>query len=71
MNQGIIRQGFDGLQRWLRQLWLEIDRKAEKSKEIVFNITTRREGPDPKLLSELDISATIVLMSLHELYEAL
>ena len=37
----------------------------------MFNITTRREELDRKLLKEMGISATIVLMALFEVYKAL
>lgn len=70
-NQETMKQEITGLRQGLRQLQLEIDRKAEELKEIVININTTREGPDRKLLKERGNSATVVLMSLHELYRAL
>lgn len=70
-NQDIMKQEIHGLQRGLRQLQLEIDRKAEKLKEIVLKINTTREGADRNLLKERGNSATVVLMSLYELYKAL
>ena len=70
-NQDIMKQEIYGLQRGLRQLQLEIDRKAEELKEIVLKINTTREGADRKLLRTMGNSATVVLMSLHELYKAL
>lgn len=66
-----MKQKINGLQRGLRQLQLEIDRKAEELKEIVIKINTTREGPDRTLLREMGNSATVVLMSLYELYKAL
>ena len=70
-NQEIMKQEINGLQRGLRQLQLEIDRKAEDLKEIIIKINTTREGSDRTLLREMGNSATVVLMSLHELYKAL
>lgn len=70
-NQEIMKQEINGLQRGLRQLQLENDRKAEELKEIVIKINTTREGPDRKLLREMGNSAIVVLISLHELYKAL
>ena len=70
-NQEIMKQEINGLQRGLCQLQLEIDRKVEELKEIVIKINTTREGPDRMLLREMGNSATVVLMSLHELYKAL
>lgn len=70
-NQETMKQEINGLQRGLRQLQLEIDRKAEELKEIIIKISTTREGPDRNLLREMGNSATVVLMSLHELYKAL
>ena len=70
-NQEVTKQEISGLQRGLRQLQLEIDRKAEELKEIVIKINATREGPDRKLLREIGYSATVVLMSLHEPYKAL
>ena len=70
-NQEILKQQIIGLQRGLRQLQLEIDRKTEELKEIVLKINTTREGPDRKWLKEIGNSATVVLMSLRELYKAL
>ena len=70
-NQAITKQQIIGLQRGLRQLQLEIDRKTEELKEIMLKINTTREGPDRKCLKEIGNSATVVLMSLLELYKAL
>ena len=70
-NQAILKQQITGLQRGLSQLQLEIDRKTEELKEIVLKINTTREGPDRKCLKEMGNSATVVLMSLLELYKAL
>ena len=70
-KQEIMKQEINGLQRGLGQLQLEIDRKAEELKEIIIKISTTREGPDRNLLREMGNSATVVLMSLHELYKAL
>ena len=66
-----MKQEIHGLQRGLRQLQLEIDRKTEELKNIVLKINSTREGPDRKLLKEIGNSAAVVLMSLHELYKAL
>lgn len=66
-----MKQEINGLQRGLRQLQLEIDRGEEEFKDIVIKINTTREGPHRKLLREMGDSATVVLTSLHELYEAL
>lgn len=70
-NQAIMKQQITGLQRGLRQLELEIDRKTEELKEIVLKINNTREGPDRKCLQGMGNSATVVLMSLLELYKAL
>ena len=70
-NQAIIMQQITGLQRGLDQLQLEIDKKTEELKEIVHKINITREGPDRKWLKEMGNSATVVLMSLLELYKAL
>ena len=70
-NQAIMKQQITGLQRGLHQLQLEIDRKTEELKEIVLKINTTREGQDRKCLKEVGNSATVVLMSLRELYKAL
>ena len=70
-NQETMRQEINGLQRGLHQLQLEIDQKTEELKEIIIKVNTTREGPDRKLLREMGNSATVVLMSLHELYKAL
>ena len=70
-NQEIMKQEINGLQLGLHQLQLEIDRKAEESKEIVTKINTKREGLDRTLLREMSNSVTVVLMSLYELYKAL
>ena len=70
-NQEIMRQQINGLQRGLHQLQLEIDRKTEELKEIINKVNTTREGPDQTLLREKGKSATVVLMSLRELYKAL
>ena len=70
-NQAILKQQITGLQRGLRQLELEIDRKTEELKEIVLKINNTREGPDRKWLQRMGNSATVVLMSLLELYKAL
>ena len=70
-NQEMMKQEINGLQRGLRQLQLEIDRKAEDLKEIIIKINTTREGSDRTLLRGMGNSATVVLMSLHELYKAL
>lgn len=70
-NRDIMKQDIYGLERGLLQLKLEIDRKAEELKEIVLKINTTREGADRKLLRTMGNSATVVLMSLHELYKAL
>ena len=70
-NQAIMKQQITGLQRGLCQLQLEIDRKTEELKEIVLKINTTRKGPDRKWLKEKGNSATVVLMSLLELYKAL
>lgn len=70
-NQDIMKQEIYGLQRGLRQLQVEIDRKTEELKEIVLKINTTREGADRNLLKERGNSATVVLMSLYELYKAL
>ena len=70
-NQETMRQEINGLQRGLNQLQLEIDRKTEELKEIIIKVNTTREGPDRKLLRKMGNSATVVLMSLHELYKDL
>ena len=70
-NQETMMQEINGLQRGLRQLQLEIDRKTEELKEIVIKINTTHEGPHRRSLKEMGNSATVVLMSLHELYNAL
>lgn len=70
-NQDVMRQEIDGLQRGFRQLQIEIDRKTEELKEILFKISTTREGRDRNLLKGRGNSVTVVLMSLHELYKAL
>ena len=70
-NQETMRQEINGLQRGLHQLQLEIDRKTEELKEIIIKVNTTREGPDRKKLREMGNSATVVLMSLRELYKAL
>lgn len=70
-NQETMRQEINGLQRGLYQLQLEIDRKTEELKEIIIKVNTTREGPDRELLRKMGNSATVVLMSLHELYKAL
>lgn len=70
-NHKELRQEINGLQRGLLQLHLEIDRKTDELKEIVSKINTTSEGPDRKLLREMGNSATVVLMSLRELYKTL
>ena len=70
-NQETMRQEINGLQRGLHQLQLEIDRKTGELKEIIIKVNTTREGPDRTLLKKTGNSATVVLMSLHELYKAL
>ena len=70
-NQAIIKQEIHGLQRGLRQLELEIDRQMEELKKMVIKINNTHEGPDRKMLEKMGNSATVVLISLHELYEAL
>ena len=70
-NQAIMEQQITGLQHGLRQIELELKRKTEVLKEIVLKIDTTREGPDRKRLKEMGNSATVVLMSLLELYKAL
>ena len=70
-NQAIMKQEIDGLQRGLLQLQLEINRKMEERKDVVIKINSTREGLDRKILKELGNSATVVLMSLHELYKSL
>ena len=70
-NQEIMRQEINGLHRGLRQIQLEIDRKAEELKQIIIKTSSTREGPDRNFLREKGKSATVVLMSLRELYKAL
>ena len=70
-NQETMRQEIKELQRGLHQLQLEIDKKTEELKEIIIKVNTTREGPHRKLLRNMGNSATVVLMSLHELYKAL
>lgn len=70
-NQAIMKQEIIGLQRGLRRLQLEIDGKTEELKEIMLKIDTTPEGPHRKLLRKMGTSATVVLMSLIELYKAL
>lgn len=67
----IMKQEINGLQRGLHQLQLEIDRRTEELKEIISKVNTTREGPDQTLLREKGKSATVVLMSLSELYKTL
>ena len=71
MNQEFMTQEITGLKRGLRQLELEIDRKVEELKSLVIMINTTREGSDRQLLKAKGNSATVVLMSLHELYNSL
>ena len=70
-NQETMRQDINGLQRGLHQLQLEIDRKTEELKEIIIKVNTTREGPDRNKFREMGDSATVVLMSLRELYKTL
>ena len=70
-NQAIVEQQITGLQRGLRQLQLEIDVKTEELKEIMQRINTTHEGPHRQCLKKIGTSATVVLMSLLELYKAL
>ena len=70
-NQAIMKRQIIGLQRGLHQLQLEIDKKTGELKEIMLKIDTTREGPHRKWLREMGTSATVVLMSLLELYKAL
>ena len=70
-NQAIMKQQITGLQRGLRQLQLEIDMKTGELKEIMLRINNTREGPNRQCLKEIGASATVVLMSLLELYKAL
>ena len=66
-----MKQEINGLQRGLRQLQLEIDKKTEELKKVVIKMNNTREGPDRKLLKKVGNSATVVLISLHELFRAL
>ena len=70
-NHETMKQEISELQRGLRQLQLEIDKKTEELKSIIIKMNTTREGPDRKLLKEIGNSASVVLMSLYELYTAL
>lgn len=70
-NQEIMKQEIHGLQRGLYQLQIEIDRKVEELKELVVKINATREGPERHSLKERGNSATIIIMSLGELYKSL
>ena len=70
-NQTTMKQEIHKLERKLRQLKLEIHKKIEELKKIIINISKTPEGPDRKILEKMGNSATVILISLHELYEAL
>ena len=70
-NQETTMQEISGLRQELHQVELKIDTNTEELKEILNKINTTPEGPHRRSLREMGNSATVVLMSLHELYKAL
>lgn len=70
-NQEVMEQRVRGLERGLRHLEKEINRRADELKDLVMKINTTREGPDRRLLRDKGNSVNVILMSLYELYASL
>jgi hypothetical protein len=67
----VIKQDVAGLQRSLQQLHAEMERRAQELKSIILQIDRTRKEEERRSLQKKGNSISVILMSLHTLYQEL
>ena len=70
-SHDVMKEEISRLQRNLYQLEVEMNTKVEELKELVIKINTTPEDPERQSLNIRGNLATIIIMSLRELYKSL